>query len=138
MILEVQLPISRFHLPRVLNLSSCNALLRPRLPPDVQRLADDDYLRHANCPQAKRVAQRVGRSAVDLARHDARAVAQRLLEPDGRRAAVVRRDVDVEPAQVYTRSNVGGYGAEERAEEFDRIGYGREYDRVADDPDKVG
>lgn len=133
MIPKVQLPVPRRDFPRILHLPSRDPLFCPRLPPDVPRLEDDEHLRDTNRPQAERVAQCVRSGAVDLAGDHAGAVRKLLLEPDGGRAPVVGRDVDVEPGHVQPDPRVDGDGAEEGAEELDRVRDRGEEEGVADE-----
>lgn len=118
MILEIQLPIPRPDLPLIHPLPTRNRILDTILPVHVPHFRHDEQLAHAQRAQREAVAQPVRRSAVDLARDDARRVAHRLLEADGRGTPVVRRHVHVEPGQVYPWSDVDGYGAEEGGEVF--------------------
>lgn len=131
MIRKVHLRIARLHRSRILLLAGSDPRFDRVLPPQIQHLRDDEHLRHAQRAQRERIAQHVRTRAVDLPDHDARRVAQRLLQADGRRAAVVRRHVDVQPGDVQPGTGVGGHGAEEGREVLDGVGRDGQEEDVA-------
>lgn len=119
MIPEIHLSITRLHPPLVLHLPPHNPLLHRILLPHIPNLARYQTLAQTQRPKTKAISQLIRRRSINLARHSAGSVAHRLLEPDGSRAPVVRRDVHVEPGEVYAGPNIDGYGTEVGCEIFD-------------------
>ena len=111
MVLEIQLPISSLDLPRVLNLATCNLCLLGRASLDIKGLAYNQHLRQTENSQRESMAQLVGCLSVDLSCHDSGNVTNRLLHADGGCAAVMRRNVYVEPCDVETWAGVDSNGA---------------------------
>lgn len=97
MILKIQLPIPRAHLPSILPLPTTNILLQLILPPHINHFPSNQHLRKTQRAQREAIPQLVWRSAVDLACYDSSRVAHGLLETDCGGAAVMRGNVYVEP-----------------------------------------
>lgn len=111
MVFEIQLPISSLHLPRILNLATCNLRLLGRASLDIKGLAYNQHLRQAEDTQRKSVAQLIRWASVNLSGHNSGNVTNRLLHADGCCAAVMRRNVYIEPCNVETWAGVDGNSA---------------------------
>jgi hypothetical protein len=138
MVFEIQLPVSSLHLPRILNLATCNLRLLGRAPLNINGLAHNQHLRQTEDTQRESVAQLVGCFSVDLSSHNSGNITHRLLHADSGCAAVMRRNVHVEPCDVETWACVDGNSAQEGGEELNAVVGYEEKEEVADDAEDVG
>lgn len=138
MVLEVQFPIARLHLPIIVNLAILDLHLQSITILEISKVSENKSLGHDQGPQRKAVSQVIWNFSVYLTRNDTSRVSHGLLQPDSSRASVVRSKVDVKPGYVQSGPGVHGNGAEEGSEEVHGVISDGDEQDVPDDTEDVG
>lgn len=121
MIHKIQRLISRPHTPCILLLSRPNLDFQVILPSQVDRMPQHDPLRNNQRAQRERIPKHIRRRPVYLPGHNPRQIANRLLDADLQRAAVMRRHIHIQPGDVQSDAGIRRDPDEIRREVLDRI-----------------